>query len=347
MNAPRRMAGLSLVEVMVSLALGLIVVGSALTVFLSNRQTYAVTEALGRIQETSRIGIELMARDLREAGGNPCERDLPVVNVLEDADSEWWNGWNAGVVGYDGSTAMSGVAFGTAAGERVDGTQALEIKTALSNGVTVEEHQPDSAQFKVNTAAHGLASGDIVMACDFDHAAIFQITNANPANTTIVHNTGNSVSPGNADTCLALSGACPNGPVKTYTYGCFEGRSQGGNCVDPRYWPAHIAQLKAWRWYIGNNPRGGRSLYRTGLRNAAGTVSPNAIEVAENVSDLQATFLLTGATSYVAASAVTDWDDVLAVRIRLTLVSAEAVAVGREPLQRSITHVVALRNRTP
>lgn len=342
-----RQAGFSLVELMVSLVLGLIVVGAALTVFIANGQTFRITEGVGRLQESSRIAFELMARDLREAGGNACERDLPVANVLNGANTDWWNGWATPVTGYGPATAMTGIAFGTAAGERVNGTEAYEIRSAISSGLTVSDHQPDSANFKVNKTDHGLASGDIVMVCDFAQAAILQVTNANPNNVTIVHNTGGSTTPGNSTKCLDVDGDCPNGPVKTYTYGCYEGRSQAGACVDPRSWPAHVARLRAWRWYIGNNAAGGRSLYRTGLRNRNGAISPDPIEVAENVTDMDVTYLLQDATGYVGPAAVTDWNQVLAMRITLQVQSPEPVGVDRQPLQRTMSHVVALRNRTP
>ncbi|MFA4615373.1 pilus assembly protein PilW, partial [Xanthomonas perforans] len=53
---------------MISMVLGLLVVGAAIGIFLSNRQAYAATEGVGRIQETARLGFELIARDIREAG---------------------------------------------------------------------------------------------------------------------------------------------------------------------------------------------------------------------------------------------------------------------------------------
>ena len=341
-----RQAGLSLVEVMVSLVLGLLVVGAALTVFLSNSQTFRVTEGLARVQESSRIAFELMTRDLREAGGNACERDLPVANVLNDAD-DWWNGWSTPVTGYGPATAMTGLAFGTAEGERVNGTEAYEIRSAINSGLTVAEHQPDSANLKVNVNNHGLSTGDVVMVCDFAQAAIFQVTAANQSNGTIGHNTGGSVVPGNRDKCLDVDGTCPTGPLQTYTFGCYQGRSEAGACSDPRYWPAHVARLRAWRWFVGNNANGGTSLYRTGLRNRAGVAAPEPIEVAENISDMEVTYRLVNGTSYVAPASVTNWNDVLAMRIALTVRSPEAVGVGNQRLQRVMTHVVALRNRTP
>lgn len=345
-QSPRHQAGLSMVELMVSLTLGLIVLGGALTVFVSNKATYAVTEGMARVQESSRMAFELMARDLREAGGTPCERDLPIVNVLNNPTSNWWSQFNAPVTGYNGSAAFPGAAFGTGVGERVNGTQGFEIKSAISSGVTVAEHQPDSASIKVNTVNHGLNDGDIVMVCDFAQAAVFQVTNASPGtNVNLVHNTGTG-SPGNATKCLDLDGDCPNGPVKTYTFGCFQGQSQSNACVDPRRWPAQIAKLQAWRWYIGNNAAGGRSLYRTGLRNSSGTLSASPIEVAENVTEMEVTYLVDGATSYVPAASVAAWATVTSARVRLTITSGSRLGTDGQPLARSMTHTVALRNRT-
>ncbi len=348
--ARARNRGLSLVELMLSMLLGLLVVAGAITIFVSNSQTYRATESLGRVQENSRVAFELMVRDLREAGGSACERDLPTVNVLNNAGTDWWATWGAAVTGFESNTPFPEAAFGTAAGTRVEGTDAMEIKSAISNGVMVDDHQPESAQFKVNTVNHGLDDGDIVMVCDFNQAAIFQITNASPGtNETVVHNPGTGT-PGNATKCLALTGdagCSAGGPVKTYTFGCFDGQSNsGGTCVDPRNWPANIAKLQSWRWYIGNNGRGGRSLYRTGLRNAGGVLQPDPVEVAENVVDMQLEYLVPGATGYVDSSAGVSWPDVTAVRVTLSLASVDNVGTGGVPITRSIQHVVALRNRS-
>lgn len=346
---PRRMAGLSLVELMVSLVLGLMVVGAALTVFISNRQTYGATESLGRIQETARVAFEIMTRDVREAGGTPCDPNLPTVNVLNNPTANWWSQWTMPVTGYEATAAATGLAFGTATGERVSGTDAVEVRSAHANGVTVADHQPASARFSVNKLDHGLQDGDLAMVCDFAQAAIFQVTNANSGtNTNIVHNTGASVAPGNATSCLSLTGACPNVPggggARTYSFGCFNGqRRNNGTCVDPRPWPGIIARLQAARWYIGNNGRGGRSLYRAALRTSSGTPGQSAVEVAENVQDMQLTYLAGG--TYQDASAISDWTAVRAVRVRLTLVGSLPMGTDGQPLSRTMQHIIALRNR--
>ena len=66
----------------------------------------------------------------------------------------------------------------------------------------------------------------------------------------------------------------------------------------------YVAPLSLTAWYIGNDGRGGRSLYRVSSGDA-----PQ--EIASNVNDLQLEYLTrTGAstaTSYVDASDITSW----------------------------------------
>jgi len=73
--------GFTLVELMVAMILGLLVAAAAGSLFLSNRKIYGTTASINRIQENQRTAFELLARDVREAGGNPCTRN--VVNMLD------------------------------------------------------------------------------------------------------------------------------------------------------------------------------------------------------------------------------------------------------------------------
>ena len=48
-------AGFGLIELMVALALGLIVLGAAVTVFQSNQRSYRANEGQNRVQEGARV----------------------------------------------------------------------------------------------------------------------------------------------------------------------------------------------------------------------------------------------------------------------------------------------------
>src|SRR5690606_33591082 len=99
--------------------------------------------------------------------------------------------------GYDNATASPAVTIGTGTGQRVTGTDTVILMSGSDSGVKIVSHDAPAAQFKVSTTAHALQDGDLLMACDYRQAAIFQTTQASDANVTIVHNTGNSVTPGN------------------------------------------------------------------------------------------------------------------------------------------------------
>lgn len=347
--------GVTLIELMIGMVLGLIVMGAAATVFMANSRTYAVTESLGRVQENARVAFELMARDVREAAGNPCERRLPVYNVINSPTSEWYTDFTAGIRGYGAGDAFPDDAFGTGPKQRITGTDAIEIKSAVSNGLAVVSHDPASAQFKMNTINHDLNDGDLVMACDFAQAAIFQVTNAQPGtNDTVVHNSGTGT-PGNCSKGLGWSSP-PNCTTNgnSYAFGCYMGLWAGGVCDDgdpatnPDTWPSTVAKLRMTRWYIGGNARGGRSLWQASLRNSAGVLSVEKNEIAEGVQDMSLTYLVRGGNDYVDASAVTaaNWEngDVVAVRIDLSLEGTEAVGTDGNALQRRLIHTVTVRN---
>lgn len=345
----RTQRGVTLIELMVALVLGLIVTGAALALFVANRQTYLATESLGYLQESAGTAFELMSRDLREAAGNPCDGTVDVVNVLKNPASNWYTDFAAGMRGYGGSTPFPDAAFGTGKGQRVAGTDAVEFLSSVANGVTIVSHVPASAQFQVNTRDHGLHVGDIAMACDFNHAAVFQVSNAQPGvNTTIVHNTGTSISPGNCTKGLGSPLAC-TATGTSYEFGCrFGGMDPGIDCKLPENrWTAIIAKLKAARWYVGNNGRGGTSLYRSMLRNNAGVLLVDRDEIADGVAGMALSYLADGAPSYVQAAAVADWKRVVAIRIDLSLAGRLKVGSDGKPLQRHVSHVVAIRNRSP
>lgn len=331
--APRAaVRGLSLIELMISMLLGLLVVASASAIFLSNRQTYRATEGLGRVQESGRMAFELMARDLREAGGVPCgnadrTEPLKLVNVLNSPASNWWSNWNNGVLGYEGAIPGGNPA------NRVAGTDAVDLMSGdTSSAVTVVSHNPSSARFDLNTIHHNLDDGDLAIVCDWRQASLFQVTNAQPEiNSNIVHNLGGG-SPGNCSKGLGYANPPVCSPLGTpYQYGA----------------NSQIVRLSATRWFIGTNPNGGRSLYRSMLTNTGGALAVRDQEVADGVNNMQLQYLLDGAANYVDATAVpaNQWREVTAVRVTLDLLSADRAGVGGAQLARRIAHTVTLRNR--
>jgi type IV pilus assembly protein PilW len=329
-TSPRRLVhGLSLVELMIAMLLGLLVAGAATTIFMSNRQTYQATDNLGRIQENLRTSFELMARDVREAGGNPCANDLPIANVLNNPGGEWWSNFGTGLIGYEAGTAAQGLTTGTAEGQRVAGTDAIELKSAVDSNIRVVVKMPEpSADIEVSSTA-GLDNNDIIMICDFNQASIMQVTQT-PAGLKVQHNSG-AGAPGNCTKHLGFPVVCTNGTGNSpYLY--------DQNAI--------IAAYQAMQWYIGNNVRGGRSLYRRVMRSGAAGPQVGVEEIAEGVTDMQLEYLTRTSGVYNSADMITDWPAVVSVRITLVLEGQDNVATDGGRIDRTLTHIVAVRNRT-
>ena len=102
-SSSSRQQGFSLVELMIALVLGLLVVAGASSVLLSNKQSYKAGEALGRVQEGSRVAFELIARDVRGAALTGCGNSGRVANVITDSGATWWADWDNAITGYGGS----------------------------------------------------------------------------------------------------------------------------------------------------------------------------------------------------------------------------------------------------
>jgi len=109
------------------------------------------------------------------------------------------------------------------------------------------------------------------------------------------------------------------------------------------------APLDASFWYVGYNGRtrsdgsASTSLYRLNM-------SGNKEEIMEGVTGMEISYLLRNsgalATDYVGASSVTDWDKVVAVRVKLWLKTAENISTsGTQPITRIVSFTTSIRNR--
>lgn len=78
--------GLSLVELMVALALGMVLMAGFVQIFMSVRSTYAINEASSRMQENGRFALEFISQHARMAGyldpkHNLDDRPLPILHT--------------------------------------------------------------------------------------------------------------------------------------------------------------------------------------------------------------------------------------------------------------------------
>ncbi|WP_116812973.1 prepilin-type N-terminal cleavage/methylation domain-containing protein [Steroidobacter cummioxidans] len=320
-----RNGGFTLVELMVAMILGLVIIGGATGVIIANRQSYRTNEGLSQLQESARTAFELMARDIRQAGVTGCDSNGRIANVLDQTDPRWWKTWFA-MRGFSGNDADGAAVFGTGTLARVEGTDSLLVQGLDGNGIAVQSHRVSDAVLKLNSAPTSIAAGDVMMVCNFSHAAIFAVRSYNATDTEVNYAVGGSgLAAHNCSQGLGYPTNCPNNNLYQYSPG------------------SQVARLMAVDWYVGINSRGGRSLFRKRMELPAE-------EIVAGVSNMTLTYLQEGGDSFQAPAAVTNWSNVTAVRVGLTIdsidqrISSDA-SVNEGRLQREFANVITLRNR--
>ena len=69
---PRSQLGVTLIELMIALVIGLLATGAMLKVYVDSSQLYRFNESLARIQENGRLGLEFIRREARMTGFWGC-----------------------------------------------------------------------------------------------------------------------------------------------------------------------------------------------------------------------------------------------------------------------------------
>ncbi len=154
MTGNRRTGGFSLVELMIAMVLGILVMGAAFAVFMSNQNTYRANEGLNRIQESARTAVELMSRDIRAAGGSACSN----LATMETNDTE--------------SVLLDRTpVFGDANEVTVVSGSELAYATEASTASTVT-----IAEGELDAAADAFDVGDVVVLCDAQKTFVATVT---------------------------------------------------------------------------------------------------------------------------------------------------------------------------
>jgi type IV pilus assembly protein PilW len=289
--------GVSLVELMVSVTIGLILLAGVLSIFLSSKVTYFANEKTARLQENGRVALDLMQHDIRSAGYMGCARAVPFTSTLNAPTSMLWNyqiplqGFEATGGGWTPAIGAGTLNPAPLAGSDVVVTRAIQrdgIARTLqaSNGLTGNPRVLSTTAVPV---------GQIMLITNCRASSVFQVTGyaaGSPA--TISHAVGGS-GPGNATDDLGW--AYPTG--------------------------SRVMPLETVIYYVANDPVTNEpSLYRQ-----TGAVQPADLLI-EGVEALQISYAVDTngdriADVHRAASAVGNWDNVMSVSLALLIRSAE------------------------
>ena len=347
-NTPRSsQRGMSLIELMVAMTIGIILSLGMFEIYSGTRQSYQVQEGLARLQENARFAIDVMTRDIRMAGYTGCYTgDMSTVeNILNNQTNYGWDLTNM-LQGYNALTSSwSPVLNAAIASDVLAGTDVIEIRKMSSDGINLVPPFSDSAQLFVDPAEADFIEGQILMVTDCVNASIFQVSNIQVTGTgeNIVHSQAGTITPGNSASLLANN------------YGA----------------DATVATLDTSVYYIATNADGNPSLFRQALAldNTTNVIALQPQELIEGVENLQ---MLYGedtngdgdADRYLPAAGAVgmDMDSVVSVRIALLLHTVDQISLAADTnqytlldvdytptsdrrLRRTFTTTIRIRNR--
>ncbi len=195
-------AGFSLVELMIASLIGIFIMGGALSVHISNKESFIIQDATSYTQKNARFLINRFNNKVSEAGysgffpsyiAKPDDINSPVADTLNNTitNSILWD-ITKPVYGYDNISTSSLLGIT----DIVSGTDVLMLKSMTDETRIIS--QTLNTLTLSGTAAFNTA--DILIATDINNAAIFQISTvdtATPNQTAVTLYTGASPAPGN------------------------------------------------------------------------------------------------------------------------------------------------------
>lgn len=349
--------GVSLVELMVALTVGMFIVAAVGYVYLAANNARRSMEASSRIQENMRYAFERMSYDIRMAGMTGCTMQTH-VNVLNTPSSWEFDIFDLPLQGFEENAAS--LPTGVSGVLRGDVFSVVGVDNSVE--YIIDSHNPASAQFQLSDT-HNIKQGEILIATDCKHAAVFQMTNVNNNDTikNVVHNAGGSILPGNCTKGFGLPLKCDaNGNAYQFPLG------------------ARLLRLSATTYYVGTNAFGEPALFRQTLGVNANNASTAAIELVEGIENMQILYGIDtsnpadgAVNTYVPADQVlatslevtapAAWQRVLAVRVSMVAVSKASELVNTKPqpyifngatvtptdkrMRKVFTNTIAVRNR--
>ncbi|HKK14560.1 MAG TPA: PilW family protein [Gammaproteobacteria bacterium] len=335
-----RQRGLSLVEIMVALVLGLVLLAGVYKVYIGSKQTYRVTDNQARLQENGRFAIHFLNRDIRDAGYQGCTNlnNLQPNIIVRNPPASLVFGADKVINGYD-SGAWPGD-FPSQPANLVAGNSVILVRQASPSSATLTGNlDPANSNMQVDKNAEGWKQNDYIFVTDCQNADIFQATSVSNSNS------GSTVT-----MAYGKSGNYTNRLSKVYQKN------------------AQVMAYHSRMFYIGTDPSGtSTSLYEV-LDNG------NPRELVGNVAAMKAEYGLDtdgdrAANQYADAATIdaisptsNGWPRVVSVRVHLLLNTPDDRVVAQKQtytfdgskttatdkrLYAVFNDTITLRNRTP
>lgn len=324
MKLRTRQNGLSLIELMIAMALGLLLTLGVTQIYLSGNETYRQTQGMSHAQESVRFVSAILKPDLRSAGSFGClaEMGRPLDQVVDNRlnagpivpAAQAIQGWEYINTGPGDNLTLATAMATPTAGNWDSGTAGDNLPAALAGSVITNSDviivnaltminvpmnagNPQNGNSLNLTDSTGLPAGRVILATseDCSEGELFQ--KSNNANATSITMAGGNTNPGN-----------------------------NGNNFNLNYGPqTRVYEFVSTAFYIGQGTNGEPALFRRLM-----TPLQPPQELVSGVESLQALYGVdTGGTSaadnYVAADQVADWSQVVSVRFSVMTRSQDEV----------------------
>jgi len=351
-----RHGGLSLIELLVALFIGLILTAGIIQIFVGSNENYRFQEALGRVQETGRFALETIAGDLRGAGYRGCAGrgadDDKLQSLLDDGNADDAEYFDKAVFGFEGFPGSND--FKPSLDDRLkksaspspdpDG-DVVRVRSVGQGLASIKDHDPDNdGRTLFVDDASPIEDGEILIATDCSTAVVFQSTGSSGKSSKggkkmpVTYNSGDKFDPGNIN--ASMTDEFSGGDVIGFNQRAYYIAS----CCDADSEPA--------LYRLERDSNNADELVRG--------VERMAVRYGEDTDDDRAT------DGYRTADSVSNWDDVIAVRVSLLVRSREDNVVEDPPsitfppgpegstisasdrrMRQVFTTTVSLRNRLP
>jgi type IV pilus assembly protein PilW len=316
MSSQTNQTGFSLVELMVAMTLSLVLLGGVIAMFVSSRKTYETTDQLSRLQETGRFALDMIVHDLRSAGYGGCNRRTPFTSSLRAPNSLLWN-FSRPIEGFEGQGAgwappLDAVAIinANSAGDAIairyprDDFQPLRVTSSMT--LATSPVQVDATAL----AAVDLDPGDVIEINDCLSRTVIQVTDTTGGALAHIQSNATGTTPGNL-TDSAGAAILIDGEVLPLTSVVYFLRNSGSG-----------SGLALWRRVAS---------------------AAQAEELAEGVESMQFQYgqdtdndAVISVDEYRSANLVTDWNQVLSVRVALLVRSLSEFGTDRDVVNHAV-----------
>jgi len=187
----RAQRGLTLIEAMVSITLGLIVVGAVLYIYMGARGAYRVSKSTSRTQEAGRFGLDAIMHDVREVGFIGCGSRMslatfgPMPINQTAVPPMTLNSAAQAIGGYSASSYAPGSSNpwpqpgGIVPGWLSGGGDVLVLRVATASPVMmVADSNPATPAIYVADNCAGVRTDDYVLASNCTSATLLRVSNS-------------------------------------------------------------------------------------------------------------------------------------------------------------------------